>query len=578
MATLLAIGVVAPAASLTASTVAAAAVPKVVIVVGPSGASTELYRSQGRATAAVARRYTPDVIELYSPDATWPAVRQALQGASVVVYMGHGNGWPSRYHDSLFPTTEDGFGLNPVAGGDDYAHQYFGESFVASQIRLAPSAVVLLNHLCYASGLSEPGLPEGTVSEAMQRIDNFAAGFIDAGAAAVVAEAYTSPTYMMRQVLGGGRPIEAAWRLSPSANGNRRVFGSARSPGYLAEMDTVNQSSGFTRSIVLRSGLAPADVRAGARGSASGSFSFFPGPPTLVGAGIKLSAPDITTLTTAASTVDLDLPYQITNRLTAPAKLEASVRFDPLVPVDPAGPPPQQPGTDPSDPNADPAFGSFGQPPTDVDLVTPEQAGSEISPSVLTRSATTMTLPVKLPATPGRYRLTVTLHDGDGVEYDAKTQGMIPPLIVRVTGDYDGEVLAAPTATLTAGTAATLPVRVVNLGTTRWGLSAVTSPGLGIPDVPDIPARVVARWIPLAPEALGSTDPGAAFSSSLLPVDVEPGDNVTAQLPLNVPTVPGPYLVVLDVVTPQSGSLTATGWGPTLIRVNVQRLGDNDSG
>ena len=49
---------------------------------------------------AIARQYTPDVVELYSPNATWTAVKDALKGASLVVYMGHGNGWPSRYRDS----------------------------------------------------------------------------------------------------------------------------------------------------------------------------------------------------------------------------------------------------------------------------------------------------------------------------------------------------------------------------------------------------------------------------------------------------------------------------------------------
>src|SRR5450759_2075176 len=103
-------------------------VPRVVIIVGPVGAATDGYRAQARDAAAVARRYTTDVTELYSPNATWPAVRDALQGASVVIYMGHGNGWPSRYRDSLYPPTQNGFGLNPKAGGNDSEHQYVGEA------------------------------------------------------------------------------------------------------------------------------------------------------------------------------------------------------------------------------------------------------------------------------------------------------------------------------------------------------------------------------------------------------------------------------------------------------------------
>ena len=77
-----------------------AGVAKVVVVVGPSGGATNRYRAEARAAAALARKYTPDVTEIYSPNATWPAVSKALQGASLVIYMGHGNGWPSQYRDS----------------------------------------------------------------------------------------------------------------------------------------------------------------------------------------------------------------------------------------------------------------------------------------------------------------------------------------------------------------------------------------------------------------------------------------------------------------------------------------------
>ena len=153
-------------AGLAAPAMAAAraeAVPKVVVIVGPSGAATNRYRSEARAAASLARRYTSDVTELYSPNATWPRVRKALQDASLVIYMGHGNGWPSRYRDALYTPTQNGFGLNPAPEGDDHQHQYFGEARIAEGVRLAKNAVVLLNHLCYASGNTEPGVAEGTL-------------------------------------------------------------------------------------------------------------------------------------------------------------------------------------------------------------------------------------------------------------------------------------------------------------------------------------------------------------------------------------------------------------------------------
>jgi hypothetical protein len=116
-----------------ATAAAATPAPKVVLVVGPVGDLTDRYRSIADAAASVALAYTSNVVKVYSPNATWPAVRRALQGAKVVVYLGHGNGWPSRYRDSLYPPSQNGFGLNPTAGVDDNAHQYFGEDRVASE-------------------------------------------------------------------------------------------------------------------------------------------------------------------------------------------------------------------------------------------------------------------------------------------------------------------------------------------------------------------------------------------------------------------------------------------------------------
>jgi len=155
---------------------------RVAIIVGPVGSLTDYYRGMARAAAAEARRHTDDVVTVYSPDATWPKVKDALAGASVVVYLGHGNGWPSRYSDVPRPKTQNGLGLNPVAGDGDSAHQYFGEQYLERAVRLAPGAVVLLHHLCYASGAAEPGMAQPTLEVAVQPVDNFRGGWLAAGA------------------------------------------------------------------------------------------------------------------------------------------------------------------------------------------------------------------------------------------------------------------------------------------------------------------------------------------------------------------------------------------------------------
>ena len=596
---LLAVGLLAPASSAasptTAPTTAAPkGVPRVVFIVGPAGAATDGYLSEARAAATIARHYTPDVVEIYSPDATWPAVKQALAGASLVVYMGHGNGWPGPYRDALYAPSEDGLGLNPAPGGNDATHQYFGEGPIAAQIKLATNAIVLLNHLCYASGNSEPGLPEGTLDQAKQRIDNYAAGFIHAGASAVIAEAWSSPSSMVRAILGGGRSIQSAWQNAPSANDHRLAFASIRSSGYVAQMDTETATSGFTRSIVMKAGLAPMDVLAGARGSAaSGAARLVPAAPSLLATGIQLAAPDIIALPSAGTSGNVEVPFKIKDRKALPKGLEASVRWDPIqveiVPTDPttqvgattpspsAAPAPVH-GPVPGDPGATGTAAAAAQPdvmprielPTDpLDLVVPEQLGDVVSPAVVKVGKKTLSVPVTLPTVPGRYRLTVSFHDADGVAYDTASQAMIPSLIVRVTGDFDGAIGAAATADITAGTAVALDVRVANLGTTAWGHEAVASPAsLGTGALAQA-ANVVGRWIPLSVGAVLPADPAAQTTRTELPIGLEPGVSVNATLDLTAPSAPGQYLLLLDIVTPERGSLVASGADPTLIRVTV---------
>ena len=571
IASLLLAGFIAPAAG-AAPVAAANAVPKVVIIVGPSGAATDRYRAEAVKAAALARRYTPDVTEVYSPNATWPAVKAALQGASLVVYMGHGNGWPSRYRDSLYPATQNGFGLNPKAGSGDSSHQYFGESKIAASIRLADDAVVLLNHLCYASGNTEPGLAEGTLDQARQRVDNFAAGFIKAGASAVIAEAYTSPDHMIRSILGGGRAIGSAWKDAPSRNGHAFAFESTRSPGYVAQMDPEKADRGFSRSIVLKAGLASADVLRGARGSANaavGQIDAMALAPSLMAAGITAKEPALAA-TTAASTIKYKVSYKVRDRKALPKTILASVRWDAL---DPA----------PADPVADAAAAGDASVPDptavpDLGLVTAERLGDVVAPVKVKLAKSSFTFSVAAPAAAGRYRLSVTLHDRDGVAFDAATQALLPTLIVRVTGDLDAEIVAPTSAELAPGAVSDLSLWVANLGVAPWGHAVFYDPLDPSSSVPSTSARVIGQWV-----ALGDLDDPAQLASaaaaSVTPVALTPGfapgKVASADLRLYAPTVPGDYLLILDIISPEQGSLTAQGVEPTIIRVRVSESAES---
>jgi flagellar hook assembly protein FlgD len=230
--------------------VAAATGPKVVIVVGATQGTTAAYRADGDVAYAEARKYTPNVVKVYSPNATWAKVKAAVAGASVVIYMGHGNGWPSPYAADPNFTTKDGFGLNAAAGAGDSNNKYYGEPSIAT-LDLAPGAIVLLHHLCYASGNSEPGNAEPTTSVAHQRADNYAAGFLKAGASAVIADGHAGAESYLRALFTTHQSLETMWRTMPDQNGNVISFASKRTPGATLFQDPSTPTSGFYRSLAV---------------------------------------------------------------------------------------------------------------------------------------------------------------------------------------------------------------------------------------------------------------------------------------------------------------------------------------
>ena len=550
----------------TSVAAASRAAPKVVLIVGPAGAATDDYRRLANEAAVEAAKFTRNVTRIYSPDATWPAVRQALQGASIVVYLGHGNGWPSRYRDALYPPTQNGFGLNPHAGAGD-THQYFGEERIAGEVKLAENAVVIFSHLCYASGNSEPGLPEGSLDVGQQRVDNYAAGFIRAGAAAVIAEAHMGPAYYVRSILEGRGSIDGIWRDAPTENGNLLRFESQRSPGYTAQMDPDRATSGFYRSIVLRDGLAAANVLAGATGTTA---PLPPLEPTLAGLGVEFDTPGLATPPTAGSKTNLTFAFAASDPSVLPADLMVAVRWDRLdaggrsTVVPPAASPPPSPAASPS-----PSGASAPSPAPSVapiELVSPEVPGEVVAPVAVSRTPAGVSVPVDVPGTPGLYRLVATVHGGDGIAFDAATQALVPALIVRVTGPLTAVYDVQPVAFVGAGGPVDLSIGVTNLGASPWGSPAVPSRIGGAEGTPARRATLVARWVPIAGTGDGLSAPD---TTAVLPAGLAPGASARVDLRLTAPASPGDYLVLLDVLTPRSGSLAAAGVAPGIVRVTV---------
>ena len=242
---------------------AAAASIKVVVIVGPVGSKTSEYRDSAREYAAYARKYGASVTEIYSPYATWSRVKAAAQGANLLIYLGHGNGYPSPY-GAFSKYTRDGFGLNRTSGDGNSNVKYWGEYYIDREIQMAPNAVVILNRLCYASGNSEWGMADPTKSTAMKRVDYYGAGFLRAGARAVFAHATESARYTIWALLRSTRSMNSIFMAHPGASGARDFwFDSSRTSGKRAHLDPPRAGK-YWRSLIGDTTMNAAEFRAGA--------------------------------------------------------------------------------------------------------------------------------------------------------------------------------------------------------------------------------------------------------------------------------------------------------------------------
>ena len=172
----------------------AAATKKVVIIVGPTGSLTDSYRSAGNQIASAAVDAGAEVVKVYSPRATWKRVQEAVEGAHVIVYLGHGNGFPSPYSGTENTDRVNGWGLNRTTKNGDSDNWsttmvYCGEKallgtlgpydgaaqqkYCSGGLNPAPGFVMIYHRACYAPGAGEPGRAPATQDEARKRVTNY---------------------------------------------------------------------------------------------------------------------------------------------------------------------------------------------------------------------------------------------------------------------------------------------------------------------------------------------------------------------------------------------------------------------
>jgi hypothetical protein len=160
---------------------------KVVVIVGPVGGGSiqSNYLSKGEAIADAAEARGATVVRVFSPNATYAAARAAVSGANIIVYIGHGSGYPNPYSGTLQAAWNNGWGLNAIAGVDAYdstghghtiggSHPsmvYCGEAAIegkpkpssvpsaqwcaGGKINPAPNFVMVFSNACYSPGAGE---------------------------------------------------------------------------------------------------------------------------------------------------------------------------------------------------------------------------------------------------------------------------------------------------------------------------------------------------------------------------------------------------------------------------------------
>lgn len=208
---------------------ALAAGPKVAIIVGPVGSLTSTYRGFADEVSGAAAAAGATVVKVYSPNATWAHVRAAVNGANVIVYFGHGNGYPNPYGSTELTDRTNGWGLNRTTSngdGDNWSSTmvYCGEKALLGTLTAsdgaaqrqycgypnndgvspAPGFTVIYGQAHYAPGFGEryqESDPLTTLTEARQRVRNYSMPVLQLGAGGYIATAYGDADEIVTRVV-----------------------------------------------------------------------------------------------------------------------------------------------------------------------------------------------------------------------------------------------------------------------------------------------------------------------------------------------------------------------------------------
>jgi hypothetical protein len=231
---------------------------RAVIVAGPVHSATARYRGYADAIADAAEAQGMEVSRIFHPNAPASRVKRLANGADLFVYAGHGNGWPSPY-PPFQEATKNGLGLDAADPKKRSPNTvvYKGADWLKANIRFAPNAVVILSHLSYASGNASSGMAIPSRSVAIERVDNFANGFLACGARAVFALGWQPGADIVRALNRDDATMDAVFMtryrtginpLNGWIGDQPGMYASVRTPGATVHIDP-DDTYGYLRAV-----------------------------------------------------------------------------------------------------------------------------------------------------------------------------------------------------------------------------------------------------------------------------------------------------------------------------------------
>ncbi|MHB0876811.1 MAG: hypothetical protein ACYC5O_12305 [Anaerolineae bacterium] len=218
---------------------------KVVYVVGYVDANTD-YTAQANTDAAALRGMGMTVVVFNPGNNDWAAIVAAAADADVFIYAGHGMSWG---------------GSPPVVGGMSLsATQKISPDELRARLRLAPNAIVILNHVCFASGGSTTDSGPITSAEAQRRVAQYADAFLDVGAVGYYSNWYNDFPVDILTYLAGGMTLGDAYEAYSEYDATKvERYAHPGHPDYAMWLTWANWPNGrmYTYSFVGDEHLSP---------------------------------------------------------------------------------------------------------------------------------------------------------------------------------------------------------------------------------------------------------------------------------------------------------------------------------